>query len=188
MINLDTVRAHVTAIGDLLDLPFAHPDAYEGLDDAVLREHVAVHLRAALEDDEVPTPPGAEKTTPLEGALAEFLNALRDLTDDEVEALAAAYAAPRDAAQVAAWCAAWDAARSAAPDAAWRAAWDAMWGAALNAARAAVRDAALALVVADLVGQHGLTREHLDVLAGPARVVPRLATIIDRALSTESAR
>ena len=71
--------------------------------------------------------------------------------------------------------------RSAAQGAAVRsAAWDAVRSAAWDAAR----DTAQALVVADLVGQYGLTREHLDALTGPARVVPRLAAIIDRALPT----
>ena len=65
------------------------------------------------------------------------------LTEDEARSLAAARAA--------AWDAAWDAARAAA----WAAAWDAAW------------DAARAASVADLVGQHGLTQEHIDKLMAP---------------------
>ena len=187
MINLDVVRAHVTAIGDLLNLPFAHPDAYEGLDDAALREHVAAHLRAALENGDVPAPPGTEKAPGAEGVLADYLAALRDLTDDEVKALAVAWGAARGRG---ARDAALDTARNAAWDAADRAAMrDAVQVALRVAAQsvappgvAAAWYAALAVVVADLVGQYGLTREHLDTLTAPARAVPRLAKIIDRAL------
>ena len=67
-------------------------------------------------------------------------------------------------ARIAAWDAAWDAARVAARGAAWGAAWD--------AARGAASDAALALVVRDLIGQHGFTQEHYDTLTAPwARVI-----------------
>ena len=52
-------------------------------------------------------------------------------------------------------------------DADWAAAWDAAGAAAGAAARAAARDAAGALVVADLIGQHGFTQEHFDLLVGP---------------------
>ena len=69
------------------------------------------------------------------------------LTVDEAQQLAAAWDAARDAA--------WDAARVAA--------WD--------AARVAARDAARALVVRDLIGQHGFTQEHYDTLTGPWRKV-----------------
>ena len=193
MINLDTVRAHVTAIGDLLNLPFAHPDAYEDLDDAALREHVAAHLRAALENGDVPAPPGTEKAPGAEGVLADYLAALRDLTDDEVKALDAAW----DAARGGAWDAVLDTARIAAWDAADRAAVRDVAQVALRVAARSVAGsaawgaawyAALAVVVADLVGQHGLTREHLDTLTAPARTIPRLAKIIEWALPTESAR
>mgnify|MGYP000989512736 CR=1 FL=1 len=61
------------------------------------------------------------------------------LTEDEALSLAAA----------------WDAARGAAWDAARAAAWDAAWGAAWAAS------------VANLVGQHGLTQEHIDKLMAP---------------------
>ncbi len=79
------------------------------------------------------------------------------LTEDEARSLAAAQAAARDAAaRDAAWAAALAAARDAAAQAAARdAAWDAAW------------DAALAASVADLVGQHGLTQEHIDKLMAP---------------------
>ena len=51
--------------------------------------------------------------------------------------------------------AAWSAARGAAWDAAYAAAWSAAWSAARGA------------VVSDLVGQRGLTQDHLDTLMGP---------------------
>ena len=114
---------------------------------------------------------------PQGGVLVEFLDALGDLTEGEVKAMVVT----RNAAWDAPW-AAWDAARDAA-----HATRNAAWGAtraAADAAHVAAQDAAMALVVADLVGQHNLTREHLDTLTGPARTIPRLAKIIDRALPT----
>ena len=110
-----------------------------------------------------------------------LLDELRDLTDAEVEALVAARDATLDAPWVAARNAAWNAARIAGRSAAWGAAWGSVRSAVWDAALDAALDAARALVVADLVGQYGLTRGHLDVLTGPARTVPRLSTIIDRA-------
>ena len=105
------------------------------------------------------------------------------LTPTEVTDLAAAYAAARDAARGAAWGAARDAARAAARaaayaaardaargaawDAARGAAWDAAQGAAWAAAWDAARDAAWGAVVSDLVGQRGLTQDHLDTSMGP---------------------
>jgi hypothetical protein len=59
--------------------------------------------------------------------------------------------------------AAWDAALAAARDAARDAAWDAAW----DAARDAAWDAAWALVVRDLIGQHGFTAEHYQLLTAP---------------------
>ena len=43
--------------------------------------------------------------------------------------------------------------------------------AARAAAWAAARDAAVALVVRDLIGQHGLTQDHYDTLTRPWRTV-----------------
>ena len=82
------------------------------------------------------------------------------LTEGEARSLAASRAA--------AWAAAWAAARDAARDAALAAS----RAAALAAARAAAPwdaawAAALAASVADLVGQHGLTQEHIDKLMAP---------------------
>lgn len=78
------------------------------------------------------------------------------LTASEAEKLAFAWEAARvdarDAARDAAWNATWDAARNAACDAVWDAAWD----------TAAAKDAALALVVRDLI-----SKEHYDQLTGP---------------------
>ena len=91
------------------------------------------------------------------------------LTEGEARSLAAArdaaWAAARDAA---AWAATRDATRAAARDAAWAAARDAAARAATrDAAWAATRDAARAASVADLVGQHGLTQEHINTLMAP---------------------
>lgn len=63
-----------------------------------------------------------------------------------------------------------DAARSAARDVARDAAWDAARGASGYPVRHEA-DAAMALVVADLVGQHGLEQHHLDTLLAPVRQV-----------------
>mgnify|MGYP006316575597 FL=1 len=87
----------------------------------------------------------------------------------------AARHAARDAAWHAARDAAWHAARDAAGDAARDAAWhaardaavDAAWDAAWYTTRHAARGAAAALVVADLVGTHGLTQDHIDTLLAP---------------------
>jgi hypothetical protein len=104
-------------------------------------------------------------------------------TPDQIERLAAAWAAAWDAIRAAtrnaAWAAAWDAARDAAWDAtraatrnaAWAAAWDATRDATRDAAWDATRAAAWAAtrtaVVVDLVGQHGLTADHVRALTGP---------------------
>lgn len=75
------------------------------------------------------------------------------------------WGAAQNAAWDADWAAAWNATRNAARDAARRAAWDAAWDAAWGVAQ----DAALALVVRDLIGSHGLTQRHYDTLTGPWR-------------------
>jgi hypothetical protein len=123
------------------------------------------------------------------------------LTVDEAERLAAAWAvaldtagdstwdAARAAAGDAAWAVALDTAGDSTWDAAW-AAWDATWAAArdaaLDVARDAARDAALdatwaawnaagvaarALAARDIIGQHGFTQDHYDLLTGPWRTV-----------------
>ncbi|MBP7632495.1 MAG: hypothetical protein KA758_18720 [Acidimicrobiales bacterium] len=74
-----------------------------------------------------------------------------------------------DAAGAAAWAAARDAAGAAARDAAWDAAWGAAGAAAWDVARGAAGAAARALVVRDLIGQHGFTQDHYDILARPWR-------------------
>jgi plasmid maintenance system antidote protein VapI len=89
------------------------------------------------------------------------------LTADEAGRLLAAW----DAAGAAAWDAAWAAASDAAWAAAGAAARAAAWAAARDAARDAAWDAAWALVVRDLIGQHGLTQEHYDTLTRPWRTV-----------------
>lgn len=86
-------------------------------------------------------------------------------------ATAAAWAAARDAAWDAARNTAWNAAWAAAWDAARNAAWNAAWAAAWAAARDAAQNAAWALAVRDLIGQHGFTQDHYDLLTGSWRSV-----------------
>jgi hypothetical protein len=82
-----------------------------------------------------------------------LLRAVREMTPTEIIAV-----------RVAAWAAAWDAA--------WDGAWDAAWDSALGAVTA--------LVVLDLVGRHGLAREHIDTLAAPIlTVLPHLAYLFE---------
>ena len=93
-----------------------------------------------------------------------FLRVLRGLSGEQIETARADWDAASDAAWAAARDAAWDAARDAdwyAARAAARAAardtvWDAVWGPAW--------DAAVALVVRDLISQ-----EHFDTLTAPMR-------------------
>ena len=141
-------------------------------------------------------PPWAD--LPHGDAIREFLDELRNLTPAEARAMEIAWDAGWDAALTAALAAARASTGSSTRGAAWCTVWGSAWGAVSGAAmragriaardaagasvQAAVRDAARALVVADLVGQYGLTRGHLDTLTAPARTVPRLAKIIDRAL------
>lgn len=99
----------------------------------------------------------------------------RSLTARKARQLYAAWAAASDAARDAAQNAASDAARyaardatqNAASDAAWNAAWDATIYVARDVARDAAWAAAYALVVRDLIGQHGFTHQHYDLLTGP---------------------
>lgn len=107
-----------------------------------------------------------------------LLERVSRITKTEAEQLYAARDAAWGAAWGAAWDAAWDVVGDAARDAAWYAAWVAVGyaaryyavrGAARDAARVAARNAAEALVVEDLIGSHGFTQDHFDVLAGPWR-------------------
>ena len=93
------------------------------------------------------------------------------LTSGEAEQLLAARDAAWYAARNAAWFAAMVAARDAAQAAAQAAARVAARDAARYAAWDAARDAARALAVRDLIGQHGFTQDHYDLLTGPWRSV-----------------
>jgi len=105
------------------------------------------------------------------------------LTPDDSERLADARAAARAAARDVSRAAAQAAAVDAAVDAAWDAARAAAWAAAMDAAQAAAWtprraaavdaawDAAGALAARDLIGQHGFTQFHYDLLTGPWRTV-----------------
>ncbi|MGP8182114.1 MAG: hypothetical protein ACLP1E_15280 [Acidimicrobiales bacterium] len=91
-------------------------------------------------------------------AVATLIKRCRTLTYDEAEQLSAAWNAAKDAARDAARDAAWDAAWPAARAAAWAIAWHA----AGVTARATAWDAAIALVVEDLI-----TPKQFDFLYGP---------------------
>lgn len=88
------------------------------------------------------------------------------LTVGETEKLAAAWVAFRTTVRGAAWdaarTAAWDADRTTVRDAVWAAVWVAVRASARASARATARDAAIALVVSDLI-----SKEHYDLLTGP---------------------
>ncbi|MDA8038323.1 MAG: hypothetical protein M0Z69_04035 [Actinomycetota bacterium] len=104
--------------------------------------------------------------------LMAFIGALERLTAREWERLVAAWDAAWDATRYAAWSAAWSAARDAAWYAARDAAWDATryaaWSATRYAAWSATSDAALALVVRDLIAP-----AEFDALYAPfADVIP----------------
>ena len=101
---------------------------------------------------------------------AALIERLRRLTDKEIRLVrTTARDAAGNAARVAARNAAWVAARYAAWDAAVVAAGDAAWDAAGDAARDAAWDAAWALVIRDLIGQHGFGQQHYDTLTMPLR-------------------
>ena len=105
------------------------------------------------------------------GSIVALVQRCHTLTPDEVQKLAAAWAASR----AAAWAAARDAAWAAAGDraAAGAAAWVAAWAAASNRAAAgaaawvAAGVAARAAATRDLIGQHGYTQAHYDLLTRP---------------------
>jgi len=103
--------------------------------------------------------------------VAALIRRTSQLTAEEADQLSSA--AELNAALVASWYAAWNAAR----DAGWNAAWWAASNAAADAAAAAdavwtaEADAAVALSVRHLIGQHGYTQDHYDTLTSPWREV-----------------
>ena len=105
--------------------------------------------------------PAMQALGPQGAAVAALIDGLRRLDAEALARLAdardAAWYAARDAAWDAAWYAARDAARDVARDAAWDAARDAAW-------YAAARDAAVALVIWDLIAP-----AHWDALTAPIR-------------------
>ena len=106
--------------------------------------------------------------------VAALIARAREITGDEVEKFNAA----RESARESAWVAASKAAGVAGGrESAWIAASESAWVAASESARVtasdaawgAVWDAARALVVRDLIGQHGFTQAHYDTLTLPWR-------------------
>jgi hypothetical protein len=117
----------------------------------------------------------ADTFGPQWAAIVVLVRRVATLTEDEIRQLAAAgdaawdaawdvaRAAAEDAARDAARAAARDVARATAADAAWDAAWRRRWDAAWDA----TWDATGALVARDLIGPHGFTQAHYDLLTGP---------------------
>jgi len=104
-----------------------------------------------------------------------------ELTMAQWDRLAASWAASWDAAWAASWDAAWAASvaasraasvaasRTASVEASVDASRDASVAASRTASVEVSRDASLALNSRDLIGQHGFTQEHYDLLSGPWR-------------------
>lgn len=143
-------------------------------EDGRTQEEVHAALSADITDEDL-----AATFGPQWAQVVALVRLTAGLTDDEVTRLDAARGAARAEARAEAWGAARGAARDglsgAARGASRGAAWDAVGGAAWDAARYAARDAARyaaraaawALVVRDLIGEHGFTQEHYDTLTGP---------------------
>ena len=109
--------------------------------------------------------PAHEALGPNGVEIVAFLDLLPTLTRAQWDAARnTARSAALDAALDAAWDAAEGAARVAALDAAWDAVWDAVWGTVWGTAGEAAKDAALALLVRDLI-----TTEQFDILTAPMR-------------------
>ena len=149
----------------------------EEWNDAGIRsaDDVLAALRATVVTDE----DLAETFGPQWAAIVALIRRAAALTEREAQDLDAAWVATRDTA----WDAAWVATRDAAMDTAWDAAWDATRGAAMVATRVAAMDTAWdavwdaawdatrgatrALLVRDLIGQHGFKQHHYNTLVAP---------------------
>jgi hypothetical protein len=107
---------------------------------------------------------------PNTAAIERVLAQIESATPEQIDALAAGFGEAYSVAYSVAYDAAFTAARDAARGTAFPVAWGAVWTGALRAQEAALFaacDAVLALAVAHLVGQFGLTREHVETLMGP---------------------
>ena len=141
----------------------------EEWNDAGIRsaDDVLAALRATVVTDE----DLAETFGPQWAAIVALIRRAAALTEREAQDLDAAWDATRDAA--------WDATRGATRGATRDAAWDATRGATRDATRDAARDAAWvaawdatrgatrALLVRDLIGQHGFKQHHYNTLVAP---------------------
>jgi len=125
----------------------------EEWNDAGIRsaDDVLAALRATVVTDE----DLAETFGPQWAAIVALIRRAAALTEREAQDLVAAWGAAMDAARVAAWDATRGATRDAAMDTAWDAAWD------------ATRGATRALLVRDLIGQHGFKQHHYNTLVAP---------------------
>ena len=99
--------------------------------------------------------------------IVDLVRSAAALTYEQAESLNAAEGAALNAAWAAAEGAAREAAREAARIAALNAIRSAAWNAAGAAPGAAPVDAAQALVIRDLIGQHGFTQDQYNLLTGP---------------------
>ena len=163
----------------------------EEWNDATDRTAEEVAERFALIAAETTAADMADVFGPQWEAIRDLVRRVAALTPAELDKLAAAWEAARDASGFAAWeaadAAAWDAAWSAAGDAAWEAAGAAAWAAtgvssdnstrrwvipvaAWPAAWEATRAATRALAVHDLIGEQ-FTQTHYDTQTGPLRSI-----------------
>ena len=141
----------------------------EGLEEWAVKATAFAHYAAEYLGLTLPEEKGSplvnnDKYGPQAAEVEALFERAKALTIDEVSALRSAqgvaWNAARNASRGTAWNVAWNAAWNAAVDAAR----DTAWNAAGNLAENAAGNAARALVVRDLIGQHGFTQEHYNLL------------------------
>jgi len=170
------LRLCAPAVGDgLISLEvFSYKDHAESWNDADGRtqDEVLAYLMAnEITDDDL-----ARTFGPQWSEIIDMIRRAAGFTRDELGKLNVAWpkwSAARHAAEKSAWSAAAESARESARPAARLAAGEAVREARSDAWSAAgeVRSAAAALVVRDLIGQHGFTQEHYDELTRQWRTV-----------------
>lgn len=141
-------------------------------------EHLAERVVKRRGDEDADSPVTVEEMVETFGpnweAIRELVGQAAVMTPAQAEKLAVAWRAVLSGE----WAGSWDAVRQADRYATAEAAWGAAGDAADKAGRCGTREAglyaagaaaeaALVLVVSDLVGQHGLTPEHIATLLGP---------------------
>ena len=165
----------------------------EGLEEWAVKATAFAHYAAEYLGLTLPEEKGSplvnnDKYGPQTAEVEALFERANTLTVNEVSALRSAQGVAQGVAQGTAWGVAWNVAWSAARNAAWNdarnaargtawnaarnaawnaavdAAWGTAWSTAQGVARDAARNAAGALVVRDLIGQHGFTQEHYNLL------------------------